>query len=187
MAPLVPRPPFLPFRVPTHGRALWGKGHDGAFVIHTTEGADGVANLSDFFLNRRCCGFGTTFTITSKGAMGFNGDLMAITWHVKGHNTHYRGVELGGSFARFTTEEWFRLRLKQLWATAWLLAWLHKGGFLDLRKGQPGGVVGHVNVPGNDHTDPGKGFPWGFVLRLARKWSAEGVPVFVQKAIPTKE
>jgi hypothetical protein len=181
MAPLVPRPPFLPFPVPTHGTSDWH-----TFVVHTTEGADGVRNLSGFFF-RQAKGFGTTFTITSRGAMGFNGNLNAITWHVKGHNTDYRGCELGGSFARFTTFEWFDKRLTQMWALAWLMAWLHKGGHIDLQKKQPGGIVGHVNVPGNDHTDPGKGFPWGFVIGLAQKWSKTGVPLFVQKAIPRKE
>lgn len=177
--PLVPRPPFLPFVVQSHGQAPWH-----TFVVHTTEGADGVANLQAFF-RRQGRGFGTTWTISSKGAMGFNGNLNSITWHVKAHNTDHRGCELGGAHAADSSITWFR-RLPQLWALAWLLAWLHKGGHIELRMGE-GGVVGHVMVPDNDHTDPGKAFPYGFVLKLARNWSKTGVPAWVQTAIPKHE
>jgi hypothetical protein len=178
----VPRPPFVPFTVPTHGVRNFN-----TFVFHTTEGIDSIKGLSDFFL-RTGDGLGTNYTITSRGGMGSNGNPFTKTYHVRGGNGYCVGCELCGRASR-TSREWFT-QIHQLWGAAWLAAWVNQRWNIALVKNHnkgvrlaPTGFCGHGDVPGNDHWDPGPNFPWGFVLGRARDWRKNGVPLFVRQAM----
>lgn len=181
----VQRPPFVPFTVPTHGTSVWDK-----FIVHTTEGAETstIEGLAEFFRNHPQK-LGITYIIEKSGRMGSMLAPRRVVYHVKGANTVARGVELVGT-AHFTSRLWF-LRLRQLWAVAWLMAWVNQEYLVPLvKQGEKNwgsrGFYGHGDVPGNDHWDPGPNFPWGFVLKLARKWAVNGVPRHVRLAIPRR-
>lgn len=178
----IPRPPFVPWEVATHGVSDFRH-----FIFHTTEGADDVEGLEAFF-HRQGLGYGVTYFIDSRGRMCTNGVPAKITWHVKLHNTECRGCELGGTHLR-TQRDWY-LHLTQLHAITWLAAWVSQQYDIPLRRSMknrqvihPSGFAGHLDVPDNDHTDPGVNFPWGWVFFSAARWQREGIPAWVQSEV----
>ena len=183
----IQRPPFVRYDVPTHGSSP----HWTDYVIHTTEGANQtIENLAAYF-RRTEQGLGVSHIIQENGRMGTNGNINAKTHHVKNGNHHCRGVELVG-FAGRSTFQWYK-NIRQLWAVAWLMAYVSQGWDIPIQKSlingrrvAAKGFCGHGDVPGNDHWDPGPNFPWGFVFRLARRWRKNGVPLHVRLAIPKR-
>jgi hypothetical protein len=113
--------------------------------------------------------------------MGFNGDAALKTYHVRGGNSYCRGCEIVG-FASTKTVGWFS-NIKKLWAITWLAAWASEAYDLPLAKSFQKGVrlrdrgfAGHVDIPTNDHTDPGTDFPWVWIFNKAAKWKKNGGP-----------
>lgn len=175
----IPRPPFVKFTTPTHGsRSLDQIKH---FVFHTTEGLGSVESLSAFF---RSGSYGIMYITEPDGRMGSLGDWSQVVWHVASHNTETVGLEQIG-YASMTTEQWFE-RLHQLWAAAWIAAWCSQELGIPLIQSArarhwiaPSGFCQHRDVPDNDHTDCGGGYPFDWVLGRARDWRMGGIPIYV--------
>jgi hypothetical protein len=183
MSGKVTRPPFVPFSVPTHGTRT-----PKHFVFHTTEGGGTVESLAAYFRNSGD-GYGINYITQPSGRMGSIGSFVAETWHVASHNSECIGCEQIG-FHYLTSRQWF-LRIRQLWAAAWIAAWVSQELDIPLVRSAlgrrwiaPSGFCQHSDVPDNDHVDCGAGFPFGWVLATAAKWKANGVPVWVRLALP---
>lgn len=82
--------------------------------------------------------------------------------------------------ARTTRREWLDRYRPQLDNTAlWIAFWSRRWG-IPIRRGRTSGcavvlsgVVSHDQLGcGNDHTDPGTGYPWDYVLERARRFTA---------------
>lgn len=184
----VTRPPFVPFVVPVHGRR-----RAKYFVFHTTEGGGTVESLAAYF-RRTPDGLGVNYIIEPSGRMGSNGDFDAMTYHVADHNSECMGVEQIATHT-WTSEKWFTQPVGgdgplMLWASAWLAAYVSQERDIPLRAAAsnhrwtaPSGFTQHSEVPDNDHTDCGPGFPFGWVLGRAQAWLTDGVPAYVRDEI----
>ena len=176
----VNRPPFVPFQCPTHGTR-----HAKHFVIHDTEGHGTVESVSHYF-TAQGLGYGINYITEQTGRMGSLGSFNAETWHVIDHNSECIGCENVG-FASTSKHDWYDKYLHQLWAQAWIIAWVCGNLKIPFRQSArnrqwlyPSGVCRHLDVPDNDHTDPGSGYPFLFVLEHAQTWHNKGVPQYIQ-------
>jgi hypothetical protein len=184
----VQRPPYVKFSVPTHG--FRAPQH---VVLHTTEGYGDVEGLAAYFRGPRSIslgGLGVSYIIERSGRCGSLGSFTAETYHVGPANRVCIGIEQIG-FARTTSYEWFKLYIKQVRSAAWTVAWITQQLDIPVRHSAagrrwlfPSGVCEHADVPENDHTDCGPGYPLGTVLEMAAKWRREGVPLWVRLSTP---
>ncbi len=163
-------------QVATHGRAFPAR-----VVLHSTECGDAPGDLElrgvAAFWRRQGKGYGAEILIDRDGLFCLAANPDEITWAVQSHNTGTVSIELIG-YARFGVTDWFRRR-KQLVKLAKTLAWLSIEYAIPLRFDVNHGVSRHLDqsrVFGGSHTDPGKGFPLGYVLRKARRFKANGWP-----------
>jgi hypothetical protein len=175
MALSIKRPPFVPFYVPTHGITDWD-----TFVFHTTEGKGTVYDYQAFFRGT-ADQLGVTWCVDQDARIGFNDNASLKTYHVRGGNSYCRGCEIVGTASQ-SVRDWFA-NIKRLWALTWLAAWASEAYDLPLAKSftrgrrlRERGFAGHVDIPTNDHTDPGENFPWGYVFNKAAKWKKNGGP-----------
>lgn len=160
----------------THGQ-MWPV----RFIIHSTESHD-AAGLKDLegivgFWRRQSLGYGAHLVIDSDGNTAICASPEQKTWHTYKRNTGSIGIELVG-FARFSPHAWF-LRIKQLRELARWLAYYSDLYAIPLRFSTDRGVAGHRHHSkefGGTHWDPGFSFPFGFVIRLAKKYKAHGWP-----------
>lgn len=85
--------------------------------------------------------------------------------HVNGYALQIEQV----GFARFSRDEWLNNRHKQLENTAaWIAYWSKKYG-IPIRHSTSHGVCQHSDVSGpGGHSDCGPGYPFDYVLKLAR-------------------
>jgi hypothetical protein len=168
------RPPFVKFSVPVHGARV-----PRYFVFHTPEeDAWTIERLASFF-RATPDQLGISYATEKNGRMGSIGSFNALVYHVHYENSVCIGCEQQG-YHSFTRVQWFQ-RKRQLWAAAWLAAWVNQQLGIPLRHGAAGR---RWIVPRNDHIDCGAGFPLGWVLEIAAKWRQSGVPVYVRAAIP---
>lgn len=170
-----PRRPAVAFDarggVETHGHQKPLRG-----IVHDTESGDapGITDLEGVvnYWREQDRGLGAHLIIDKDGHSALCANPNEITYAVAGYNTGSFHVELVG-YASFTTRLWF-LRLKQLRELAKWMAWLNVEYNVPLIADPDHGWSGHRDQPQQIHTDPGKFFPKGFVLRLARKYRREG-------------
>jgi len=157
--------------VATHGRHLPVR-----IGIHTTEchDAPGIREMEGVvgFWKRQGMGLGAHVLIDKDGNSCLAADFHHICWAIKGANTGTVHFELIG-FARFSPKVWWS-RLKQLNKLAKWIAYLNYEYGIPIDRSIHRGVAGHNEFPGNDHTDPGKFFPWKYVLRRARQYRENG-------------
>jgi N-acetyl-anhydromuramyl-L-alanine amidase AmpD len=134
-------------------------------TIHTIQGTDESAEA--WFANRNAGGVGAHIIIGTSHAVQLT-DLDNICWHAPGCNSNRIGIEHDG-FAENTRLQWLSsARRRELRMSANRTAWI----CYHYKLGQPTkgtNVIGHVDCPGSDHTDPGKGWPWTFYIWLARR------------------
>ncbi len=161
----LPNTSFRPNPFLGHGERRSTRG----VVIHTIEGSDEGAESWFKSPNNPNRGEGTAVIIgTDVGEAVQLTDLDNITWHAPGCNSGWIGFEHDG-FARFTRLIWLSAkRRRQLRMSANRTAWV----CYHYKLGRPTkgvNVKGHVDCPGSDHTDPGKGWPWTFYIWLARR------------------
>ncbi len=125
-------------------------------MIHTTEGSEGGAiswmrnpasNVSAHYINSRA---GRVTRMLSDSAKG---------WHCRNWNHRAIGIENEGYAHRNT---WTAVQLERL---AQLTAWLCRIHGIPVDRTH---IVGHVEVPGNNHTDPGPYFNWGRFINRVR-------------------
>jgi hypothetical protein len=132
---------------------------------------------------------GVSYIIQKNGRMGSIGDFFAETWHVKSHNSECIGVEQIGS-ASISRAGW-AFRKRQTVAAGWLAAWVSQQLEIPLvrcaenrRWTAPSGFCQHADVPDNDHTDCGPGYPFDMVLRRAELFREHGVPLWARLLVP---
>jgi len=145
-------------------------------VIHTAEGARTVESLGAFFAKP---------ATQASSHVGIDDhrietyvDYSRAAWTLRGGNAISDNAELCG-FARWTREEWLRDHPRMLELAAQWIAERCKVRGVPLVKLSPAdvaagksGVIGHVDytmgAKDGTHTDPGAGFPWDYVMELAR-------------------
>lgn len=162
------RLPSTPYRynaAADHGTRAYTRG----VVIHTIEGS--ASGAESWFRNPSAGGVGAHVIVgpSLKGGIVQIVPLTSKCWHAKAvGNTGYIGIEHEGSstYGKLTwLSKKYRTMLRQSAnRVAWICLEFHLG---EPKKGK--NVIGHVDVPGNDHTDPGKGWPWAFYMFLCRR------------------
>jgi N-acetyl-anhydromuramyl-L-alanine amidase AmpD len=147
---------------------------------HATAGIGDIAGIFNFWHTQKnpdgsLAQYGAHFVVDEVGNVGEGGSTDQVQWHVGGLNTGSIGIEQIG-FASFTRMVWKRERRKQLYSVARLLAWAHGEYGIPLKVQSdpraPGITthkkVGEAGIDTTGHTDPGAGYPLGFVVTLAK-------------------
>lgn len=140
--------------------------HTDGVVIHTIEGT--AAGAVSWFENPQAQGV-AAHVIVGKTKVTQITDLDNICWHCPGANSGWIGIEHEGS-ASMSKVQWLRKDNRKLLRmsanrTAWI-CWRYKLG--EPKRGK--NVKGHGDFPApNNHTDPGKGWPWFFYMFLCRR------------------
>lgn len=153
---------------------------------HDTAGLADIAGIFNFWHTQKnpdgtLAKYGAHFVVDSVGNVGRGGDADQIQWHVGNLNTGSIGIEQVG-FASFSKLVWKRKRRKQLYAVARILAWAHGEYGIPLKvqsnPQMPGitthALVGKAGIDPSGHTDPGPGYPLGFVVTLAKMMQRVG-------------
>lgn len=164
------------FQIPTHGEQ-----DPNSITLHSMEstpkGLAGLQGIGRFFRDDTP-GLGATVGIEGGGAsMRYAGDN-EICYGVSLHNTGRLHIELGG-YAKWSTAEWHEHAHQLLMAARWMAYWSHVHR-IPLKHATTGGVSMHrdfkpaVVAPGEYHSDPGAGFPFAYVLDLAKHQLAHG-------------
>jgi len=157
---------------PRHG--LWEPGRSSRIThvtVHCTEGATAKGAAS--WWQNAAAGGSAHVVIDDEFLIRAVNDA-DTAYHARGVNAYSLGLEIVG-FARWTRDEWLdhpeRLeeaaRIHAGWCNAYAipLVWSTRAGFHS-----------HAGLPGNDHTDPGDGFPWDAYVENVRSF-LEGEPV----------
>ena len=169
------RKPLVQFdarpRIMTHGFQVPTR-----IVIHDTESHDakGIRDMEGIvnYWARQGQGLGAHLIIDADGNSTYGAAPDRITYAVRRRNTGTVHIELVG-FARFTPKMWF-LRKKQLAKCAKWCAWLNYEFGIPLVFDVNKGISGHRHQPGQDHTDPGLGFPMKWLIRRANQFRDNG-------------
>ena len=150
------------------------------YVLHDMENADelrAAEETGSFFESRAA---------TGSAHFGCDDDsieqylpLDVIPWGAPKANTDGIHIEQMG-LAGWSTQQWFSKAAGTLMNTAWALGWLyrHHAGSVPLRqlsdaelRAGERGVTTHRQITrvlgGGTHTDPGPGYPLGYVIRRA--------------------
>lgn len=178
----VRKPPIVQDHVPTHGTRT-----PRFIVLHTTEGGGTVESLARYFRSTPD-GLGSTFLIEPDGRIGQYARLDERTYHVRSHNSEMLGIEQIGH-ASTSRKDWLGKYRRELFATAWTLAWLSEQLGIPLiiaandrrQMLHKAGVLQHSQVPDNDHNDCGAGYPVDFVMKFAQKWLKTGGPALATR------
>lgn len=139
-------------------------------VVHCTEGAT-AEGAARWFANPRSAG--SAHLVVDDHEVWRCVDDMVIAWHAVGHNTIGLGLEIAG-FARWTRDEWMGHQPRLVEAARIHAGWNRMYG-IPLVESTTRGYHSHAGLPGNDHWDPGSGFPWDFYLNQVRQ-HMNGIP-----------
>lgn len=146
------------------------RGRTRGVVIHCVEGS--ASGAESWFKNPAAGGVGAHVILgpSLPGGCVQTVPLENKCWHAMAvGNSGYIGFEHEGYTAN-SKLTWLkasnRRMLRQSANRAAWVCWKFKLGKPSKKNGT---VIGHVDVPGNDHTDPGKGWPWVFYLMLANR------------------
>lgn len=134
-------------------------------VIHCTQGstAEGAAR---WFANPRSGG--SAHVVVDDQEVWRCVDDMVIAWHAKGANTTGLGLEIAG-FAQWTRGEWMEHQPRLVESARIHAGWCRVYG-IPLVESTSRGYHTHAGLPGNDHWDPGPGFPMDFYLDSVRRF-----------------
>jgi hypothetical protein len=146
-------------------------------ILHSTESGDTsgtieMYNIAKYWSN---LGFGAHITVDADGNTARNLADVEYGWHTGGANSGSLGIEQVG-YARFTTAQW-KARPQELHEVAKWIAWWSKKYDIPIRFSTTHGVSKHVNHPAGGHWDPGPGYPFDYVLKLAREYKKNGFRV----------
>lgn len=139
-------------------------------VIHTTEGGPGAMEAADWFHHQHQPGNASSahFVVGQDGAVIQCVKLTDTAFAAPNGNAS--GVHIEHA-CRMMAANWTEV---QLLASARLTRWLLDKFGLPADRAH---VRGHVEVPGNDHTDPGPYWPWQRYMQLV---GAAGAPAIWQ-------
>jgi hypothetical protein len=153
--------------------------------LHTTEGSNhpGITDLEGLASLFDTTGSQASSTVANDGE-GNDARFCRDEdkpWTQAAVNRWSLSIEQIG-FASTTRAQWFAKYSHQLANTArWIAHWHRKWG-IPIRRGFApagipirSGVVSHkqLGIPGGGHTDPGPGYPFKYVLLLARYFAAQ--------------
>jgi N-acetylmuramoyl-L-alanine amidase len=128
-------------------------------IIHVAQGS--YAGTINWFQDRRA-DVSAHYVVSRKGGISQCVRNKAIAWHAGNwrYNCHSIGIEHAGyvsdpdSFTR-----------KMYRASARLTAWCCKKHHISLDRRH---IIGHYQVPGSDHTDPGRYWNWSKYMRFVK-------------------
>lgn len=171
--------------VPSHGYQAPAR-----IVLHSTEGdVDGLSYLWAIGKYWAPRGYGCQIAVAKDGSTARYVDDDEIGWCVAGYNTGSLSIEQVG-FARFTRAQWLARPAQLLKVAKWIAYWSKKYD-IPIVRSVTRGVLTHAEatkykqVTGG-HTDPGAGYPFDYVLRLARQQFTEGNPPAVDVPVLRK-
>lgn len=135
-------------------------------VLHSTESdGKGVAYVKGIgdFLDREQ--LSVHVCVAADGTIGRYASATEKCRHAP-PNTGKVGIEQAG-FAAWPMRKWLARPL-ELHATAKLVAWYSRSHGIPIAHSTTHGVCRHVDLPEGGHHDPGAGYPFRLVLRMAR-------------------
>lgn len=156
-------------------------------VLHDTESHDrqGISDLVGLvsFFDRPSTQASAHVIVDGQGYSAKCVDDDKKAWHCKDFNSIALGIEQIG-FATFTAAMWNKHKRAQLKKVAKYIAYWSKKYDIPIKKARTG-VGGHVysagvtthsalGSSGGGHHDPGKGYPFDAVLRMARYYRRRG-------------
>lgn len=160
-------------RMATHGKHTPRR-----IILHSTESGDtrGIGDVSGVFAfwRRQGRGYGAHLVIDAEGNTGQGAPGNQIVWATYGANTGSLQVEMVGR-AKWRMIDWIRpSRRRQLNEVAKWIAWWNLLYGIPIVLSTSAGVARHRDFPAGGHTDPGAGFPLGWVLKRARLYRRKG-------------
>jgi len=152
-------------------------------VLHDMEvtAYDTAAEAVGAYFHTQASGGSTQYGVDNNSIQQYLADNV-IPWGAPFANTNGVHIEQMGK-ASWTTAQWHKLAAGTLDRTAWLVAQKSKKLGIPIRtlsdaqvKAGSKGIVTHKQVTRaygvyGGHTDPGDGYPLGFVLDLAKKYA----------------
>lgn len=152
-------------------------------VIHTTESSDSSFQTIVDYFRRNSSQVSSHYVVDALAPKGvlFTRVVQMVpepekSWTQRSANPVAVSYELIGRASR-TREEWLGKYRSQLETVAALVAEDSLQYGLPVRIGLPG-IAGHMHLTGlgfpNDHTDPGKGFPWDVFLDAVKRYRELG-------------
>lgn len=139
-------------------------------VVHSTEGGT-AAGAATWFQNAAARG-SAHVAIDDEQAIRCVDDL-DTAYHAIGVNGIGLGLEIAG-YARWSRSEWLDHKPRLLEAARVHAGWCRLYE-IPLVQSTWRGYHSHDGIPGNDHHDPGPGFPWDFYLGAVRATLAGSV------------
>lgn len=141
-------------------------------VLHSTESHDrpGTTDVRGVNEYLRSKGYGVHYVIDGEGNVLRGAYHKDLVYHARGANATHIGIEMVG-FARWTVKDWLwddGVKRKQLQRVAETVAYICDQEGIAIRLAKSNGVSLHSQWPEGGHTDPGKGFPWRYVLKQAK-------------------
>jgi N-acetyl-anhydromuramyl-L-alanine amidase AmpD len=142
-------------------------------VIHVTEGRFwGTV----FWFENPKSEASANYVVSRAGTIAQLVALKNVAWHAgtRKMNRQSVGIEHVGITddpAGFTTREYQ--------ASARLVAWLCRRSLIPIDREH---IIGHSEVPGADHTDPGRYWNWDYYLKLVRRYANPPPPLRVDSA-----
>lgn len=148
-------------------------------IVHCTEGptAEGAAR---WFANPASAG--SAQVVVDDAEVWRCVDDMTVAWHAIGFNTVGLGLEIAG-FTAWTRDDWLAHQPRLVEAARIHAGWNRCFG-IPLVESLTNGYHSHRGLPGNDHTDPGLGFPWDFYLDQVKLFMGVKPAPVVAKARP---
>ena len=145
-------------------------------VLHDTESHDqaGIGDVKGVldYLAGTADELNAHLVIDSEGNTGQGAMFKRMCYHARGGNTNSIGIEQIG-FARFGFVGWWA-RKQQLDKVAKWLAYLSKTYGIPLEHSTTHGVCMHKDIPAGGHSDPGVGYPFDRVLKMAQTYKRNG-------------
>lgn len=166
----VPAPPIAVTRL----GYVHGKITPRVILLHSTESNDrlGTSDCTGVldFLRGTPDQLNVHYVADGEGNIARGARDTDLCYHAKGANRFSIGIEQIGH-ASWTTHQWLfdpsgKAR-PQLHQVAHLIAYLCDRHNIPMRMSTEHGVACHRDFPAGGHTDPGKGYPIGHVMRMA--------------------
>lgn len=139
-------------------------------VVHCTQG-DSAGGAAQWFTNSAARG-SAHVVIDDTSAYRCVND-MDTAYHARSVNSYSLGLEITG-YASWTTEQWMEHKPRLMEAARTHAGWNLKYG-IPMEWSVTRGYHSHKGLPGNDHTDPGDGFPWDFYVATVKATMAGAV------------
>lgn len=139
-------------------------------VVHCTQGAT-AAGAARWFATPASAG--SAHLVVDDAEVWRCVDDADTAWHAKGVNSIALGLEIAG-FAEWSRDEWLQHQPRIREAARIHAGWARAYG-IPVVESTTRGYHAHAGLPGNDHWDPGPGFPWDVYLGHIHRYMATPV------------